>query len=179
MASAQVLALPVLTLPMAVVTESQTQWEEQELTDMLQKTNRILSQCHIKIRLDHFQVSPLSVIAMDYETFPLARKYYEQFQLPVLFLVTSVQTNQSAGLAPGADFLFISKYSRSSEYKQKRPVTYEPLAHELGHLLGNLQHLDGSSGSNLMAGYIANQSDQLTGEQCLKMRMHPHLLGAD
>ncbi len=175
----QAWALPILTLSMAVVTESQTPWNKSEITEMLQKTNQILSQCRIEIRLNGLEVSPLSVIAMDYETFPMARKYYEQFQRPVLFLVSSVQENQSAGLAPGSHFLFISKYSRSTEYKQKRAEAYEPLAHELGHLLGDLQHLDESYGPNLMAGYVTNLSNQVTEEQCLKMRTHPNLVGAN
>lgn len=164
---------------MAVITESESPWQSFEIVAMVQKTNQILSQCQIEIRLDEAVTSSVPVIEMGYEKLPFAPDYLKQLQKPLLILVSSVQGNQSAGLAPGSTYLFISKYSRSAEYKQKRSPLYEPLAHELGHMLGNLQHLDETHGYNLMAGYVSYLSDKLTPEQCLKMRAHPQLISGE
>lgn len=115
----------------------------------------------------------LGTLAMDYESIEVANQFYNDSKTPMLFLIETRQYSGSAGWAPGSNYLFISSYSLSDEYKKLRNPEYEILAHELGHMLGGLKHL--SDGQNLMAGYIANQTAQLTKEQCGSMRASVHL----
>jgi hypothetical protein len=168
--------LSPLILDVAVVLEVESQWTGQQINQMFSKANRILSVCSIQVRQSGKTVRFLGEIPMGYESVPLANFFYETLQTPVVILVNGTQYNTSAGLAPGSRFLFLSNYSRTTDYQAKRHINYEPLAHELGHMLGGLTHLNETTGPNLMSGYSDSQNDVLNHEQCLKMRNHPHLL---
>jgi hypothetical protein len=166
----------LLTLEVAVVLEQQSHWEESQISQMFSKTNKILSRCFIQVRPSQQFTHFVGQIPMGYESVPLANFFYEVLQKPVVFLVNSNQYNNSAGFAPGSRFLFLSSFSRTEEYQNKRNHQYEPLAHELGHMLGGLTHLDEAHGSNLMSGYSNSQNGNLTVEQCKKIRNHPYLI---
>ncbi len=158
---------------MAIVMESKSSWTEDDTRAMLDRANVILSQCQISLVEDPQKVIYLGTLAMDYDSIGVANEFYKQFKTPLLFLVEATQYNGSAGWAPGSKYLFISSHSRSADYQKIRNPEYEILAHELGHMLGDLRHL--SSEQNLMAAYITNQSAQLTKEQCGSMRASLHL----
>jgi hypothetical protein len=168
-------ALPQVTLDVAVVIESQSLWTEKDIDEAFQKTNKILAACGISVRPRPAWVSPFDKIIPDYESTHLANQLYDSLRMPIVFLVNGVRYNQSAGFSPGEKYLFLSIYSRNKEYKKMRAEEYEPLAHEFGHMLGNLQHLHKENVSNLMAGYISQQSSFLDNEQCVKMRAHRHI----
>lgn len=165
-------ALSPVTLEVVVMIEPQSEWNQNQILQMFTKTNKILSRCGIEIRADQNILHLPGPMAMGYESVPLANAIYATLQKPIVFLVNATQYNQSAGFAPGSRFLFVSSYSRSTEYQEKRQSSYEPLAHELGHMLGGLNHLAEPVGENLMSGYIGQQSDFLTADQCLQMRKH-------
>lgn len=169
-------ALGLLTLEVAVVLEAQTDWDRSQISHMFSKTNKILSRCSIHVRPAPQITRFLGQIPMGYESVPLANFFYDLLQKPVVLLVNSTQYNNSAGFAPGSRFLFVSSYSRTQEYQDNRDSEYEPLAHELGHMLGGLTHLNETSGANLMSGYSSSQNDFLTLEQCQKIRNHSHLI---
>ncbi len=160
-------------LPMAMVIESNSSWTTEDTSSMVERVNVILSQCQISLIESPQPVIYFGSLAMDYDSIGIANEFYKQFKRPVLFLIEATQYNGSAGWTPGSQYLFISSYSRSDDYKKIRNPDYEILAHELGHMLGGLKHL--SDGQNLMAGYIANQTAQLTKEQCGSMRASVHL----
>jgi hypothetical protein len=160
-------------LRMAVVVESGSSWTAEGTGTMVDRANIVLSQCKISLVESPQTVIYLGSLAMDYDSIGVANEFYKQFKTPLLFLVEATQYNGSAGWAPGSNYLFISSYSLSDNYQKIRNPEYEILAHELGHMLGGLQHL--SDEKNLMAGYIANQTAQLTREQCQSMRASVHL----
>jgi hypothetical protein len=167
-----------LSLEVAVVVESTSLWQPQDIEEAFTNTNKILSTCGISIRRLPTIVSEFKTIIPDYESTTLANRFYSALKTPIVFLVNGVRYNQSAGFSPGEKSLFLSIYSRHPDYKKSRSSDYEPLAHEFGHMLGNLPHL-GEDSFNLMAGYIANQSSHLTEEQCKKMRSHRNLQAVD
>jgi hypothetical protein len=164
---------PWKLLPMAVVIESRSSWTAENTNSMVQRANKILSQCHISLIESPQTVIYFGSLAMDYDSIGIANEFYLKFKTPILFLVEATQYNGSAGWAPGSKFVFVSSYSLSDDYKKLRDPDYEILAHELGHMLGGLQHL--SDEQNLMAGYIANQTAQLTKAQCNQMRSSVYL----
>ena len=161
------------TLPMNVVIESRSSWTTASVSRMVRRANNLLAQCHISVAIKLPWEMFLGTLAMDYESIEVANQFYNDSKTPMLFLIETRQYSGSAGWAPGSNYLFISSYSLSDEYKKLRNPEYEILAHELGHMLGGLKHL--SDGQNLMAGYIANQTAQLTKEQCASMRSSIHL----
>jgi hypothetical protein len=168
---------PWKLLSMAVVMESNSSWTTEDTTSMIERANKILSQCQISLIENPKTVIYFGSLAMDYDSIGIANEFYKQLKTPLLFLVEAKQYNGSAGWAPGSKYLFVSSYSRSDDYKKIRNPDYEILAHELGHMLGGLQHL--SNEQNLMAGYIANQTAQLTEAQCNEMRSSGHLNGGN
>ena len=165
--------VPWKLLPMAVVMESNSSWTSENMSSMVERANKILSQCQISLIDSPQTVIYFGSLAMDYDSIGIANDFYKQVKVPVLFLIEVTQYNGSAGWAPGGNYVFISSYSRSDDYQKIRNPNYEILAHELGHMLGGLKHLSGEQ--NLMAGYIANQTAQLTEAQCNQMRSSAHL----
>ena len=159
-------------LRMTIVMESKSSWTVDDTRAMVDRANVILSQCQISLVEGPQSVIYFGSLAMDYDSIGIANEYYKQFKTPLLFLIEATQYNGSAGWTPGNKYLFISSYSRSDDYQKIRNPDYEILAHELGHMLGNLKHL--SDGQNLMSGYIANQTARLTKEQCDNMRGSVH-----
>ncbi len=159
---------------MAVVIESKSSWTPEQVDGMVARANNILAQCEILVKLQSQIALYLGTLAMDYDSVGLANEFYAQFQKPVMFFIEGTQYNGSAGWAPGSRYLFISSYSQTQEYKDGRRAEYEILAHELGHMLGRLQHLSGGE-QNLMAGYVADQTAELTEEQCTSLRASRHL----
>ncbi len=157
------------TVNMATVVEAQSEWAPETAAVMVERANTILSRCRVSVHLQGPVIFYLGQMTMDYDSIGLANQFYQQVQKPVLFLIKNTQYNGSAGWAPGGKYLFISHYSQSEAYQKARHPEYEILAHELGHMLGGLTHLTGDE-KNLMAGYIANQSADLTQDQCLKIR---------
>lgn len=175
-AKAQAENLEPLHVELQPVIERKTLWTSQDTDDMVKKANDILDQCRISVSLSPTPIVFWGTIPIDYDFLPTANKLYDLIQIPLLFLTTQVQYNGSAGLSPGDRFVFISSESRSPEYKKKHSAAYETLAHELGHMLGGLQHLLPADGeTNLMSAYIEKQSAKLTPEQCQKMRQSPYL----
>ncbi|MCC6138160.1 MAG: hypothetical protein IT287_05980 [Bdellovibrionaceae bacterium] len=165
--------LSPLVLKVAVITEFISPWSDQEITAMFVKTNKILAQCSIYIDKEQtLKIIPLG-LPLGYESVPAANTFYQQLEVPVVLLVSRTQENGSAGFSPGSKFLFVSHYSRSQDYIEKHHPSYETLAHELGHMMGNLRHVGAES--NLMSAYIDNQSDLLTDKQCAQMRKHNQL----
>lgn len=170
------LALDFLTLEIVVVTEPVTQWSESEISSMIHKTNTILAQCSIYLIVDKILHTAPQGLFLGYESVGVSNQFYDQENRPILLLITNVDYNQSVGFTPGSRWVMLSSYSRTATYKDQRDLKYEPLAHELGHMLGNLNHLTPLEGFNLMAGYISHQSDYIHPDQCKKMRTHKDLV---
>ena len=163
---------PWKTLQLAVIVESKSTWTAETAAPMIEQANQILVQCRIALAV-HSQINIyMGTLSMDYDAIPVANDFYRQLQMPLLFLVEATQYNGSAGWAPGSNYLFVSSYALSAEYRDLRNPEYEILAHELGHMLGGLQNL--AHEQNLMAGYIANQTAALTTEQCQSLRSSEH-----
>lgn len=168
-------ALEPLQLEMVVVREHNSRWSLQDIDDTLARTNTVLQQCSIYIVKAKVIQSELVDIPLGYETSPFSLKIYNDEHMPVLLLLNGVDYKSSAGLSPGPSAVFLSYYSRSDDYIKARAADYNTLAHELGHMLGGLQHIQAQDQKNLMAGYLDRQSDHLTVEQCHKMREHKDL----
>lgn len=169
--------LPLKILPMTVLIESRSTWNKANVSRMVRRANNLLAQCQISLVIELPWEIFLGTLAMDYDSIAVANKIYSEAKTPVLFLIEARQYNGSAGWAPGSNYLFISSYSLSDEYKKLRDPEYEILAHELGHMLGGLQHL--AVEKNLMSGYVSLQSSNLTAEQCLEIRKSKHLRDAN
>lgn len=165
-----------MALSVVVVKEPVSLWTEQDVLAMVNKANKVLKQCSIYIVIEKSLSTAPQGIVLGYESAPVANPYYLLEKKPILFLISTLDYKGSVGLTPGSNSIFLSYYSRSAEYANQRHKDYEPLAHELGHMLGSLPHLTGKDGSNLMAAYIENQSAVLSFEQCQKMREHKDLV---
>lgn len=164
-----------LELDVVVVLEFNSRWSDTEIEQTFLRSNAVLSQCSIYIVKAKQMQSGLVDIPLGYETAPFSLKIYNDEKMPVLLLLNGVDYKSSAGLSPGPSAVFLSYYSRSDEYKNARAPEYDTFAHELGHMLGGLQHIEAKDQKNLMAGYLDRQSDHLTFEQCEKMRSHTDL----
>ncbi len=168
-------ASETLILEVVTVYEKDTLWRSPDVDNMFAKTNKILEQCSIyivkakEIHTEHTQIS------MGYESAPISNIYYNSENKPVVLLINGVDYKQSAGLSPGPSAVYLSVYSQSAEYRNAHSPEYDVFAHELGHMLGGLKHLVADQEKNLMAAYVARQSDYLSPEQCDSMRTHKHL----
>jgi hypothetical protein len=168
-------AFEPLQLDVVVVREQKSLWSSLDIEDTLNRTNEILSQCAIYIVKAKDIESELMGIPLGYESGALSLKIYNEEKMPVLLLLNGVDYKNSAGLSPGPTAVFLSYYSRSEEYLKVRSHEYDTLAHELGHMLGDLRHIPAVEQKNLMAGYLNRQSGFLDSEQCKKMREHKEL----
>lgn len=164
----------LLTLSVIVATPKGSLWDQKQINAAFKRANVILAACKVNVVIQEVRKDVPDEIAVDYAWTPFAANYVKDKLLPVIFLTDHSQENGSVGLAPGPKYLFLSSDSLTQEYRSIRDSNYEPLAHELGHMLGNLKHLGSESGSNLMSGYTSLVNDQLTFKQCQEIRKNSY-----
>lgn len=113
---------------------------------------------------------------------------------PVLYFVRKIK-EQTAAIAgapfyvgndsPVVNTAWFSSYLNEPSYSMIRGIlengqtqifyrdpSYDVVAHELAHILGNLPHFEGNE-QNLLSGVALLLNDYLTPEQCLKIKMSP------
>jgi len=151
-------------------------WDEQLIKKTISRAAEVYVQCGIKIKnLTYIEADP------PYDRVDISEEKNQDGALakllpissrPVVFFIRS-QIEGKTGFAWPKEFAdppiqntaFITSEVNTFEYREKREKGYSPTAHEIAHLLGNCEHIEGEE-YNILSKYFNRVSSNITDEQC-------------
>jgi|GEM_PF-3018255 hypothetical protein len=163
-------------LNVVLAAPTKSPWDRAQMSALIERTNKILSQCQIEIHVVKIQEGLPEDMSVDRRWISYANAATRGMKVPMIFLVNHSERKTGAGLTPNSKFILLSAESLTPAYKKARPKGYESLAHELGHLLGLEGHTSKEDGKNLMAASKTLLNTELTRDQCRKMKASSYLL---
>lgn len=169
-----------MQFPLSIYIVEGTGWSDQEVKGHIEVLQKIFAQC--QLRAAPLEIQKLQ-LKEEWHEFSapkdqeIASHLNLQMDRATLFFMGGRDTAQAYGdeFAEGSprNILkwtgWISRLIESPAYKARLPVGYNPVAHELGHILCNCGHVEGQR-QNLMSGEPKNLGSQLTQQQCAEMR---------
>jgi hypothetical protein len=165
------------TFPLSLVFVKNSQWTREAILAHLEKTKKIFQQCDLS-------PSPVALITVDpplgysdalgSHKAEIAAILPPQIR-PVLFFMNVNGTSESYAddFTPDSPMraltytAWMSEDVNSPSYLQQRDASYDPMAHELAHMIGNSGHVPGR---NLLAGDPAEVNGDLVKAQCAEMQ---------
>lgn len=194
---------PARTLNLTVVLLRGSGWTPEQAREHLAKTERIYAACGIRLgRSEVREADPEGPVDVDWQScgtgileqgirgrdLALAEALPPSTPRPVVFLVRSNVHNGSSAYAcprfavgsrsPLLDTAWITAKVHSRSYEEivdRVDPDYDPIAHELAHLLGNRGH-NSDSEPNLLHDDLDKRTSALLPEQCAAFSRSP-LLG--
>ncbi len=151
-------------------------WDKELLKKTLERVAEVYKQCGIKVNNPKYVETdpPYSRVDISEEKNHDAAlaKLLPSPSRPTLFFIRS-NIEGKTGFAWPKDFAdppiqntaFITAEVNTSEYKEKRQKGYSPTAHELAHIFGNCEHIEGKD-YNILSKYYDRVSSDITKAQC-------------
>lgn len=181
----------IFQVPIQVIVDEKTSWAKVgEIKAQVDKASKIFKQCNIEIgevTVRYMNVSPkinevlsdspspykapqeLMLAKQDITTtrpavFLLSKSVINTAKAFTRHAVTQLSRSTTADLSPMLHLSIISDNHRTNEVSGHVVNSYSNFAHELAHILGNLEHTE--ENDNLMANSPKIISGRLNAEQC-------------
>lgn len=193
LALAESIALPVkpgsLEVPLRAVYSSDSSWTIANITDEMNKVNRIYAQCNVQFNpliLTHLELPFQTDDAeIDEVAQLLVKERVRKRSEPVLVfsrLPTGELEFRNGHLSGGVAFAVISNKPKltnlafvfqsllTEEYKRLHRPEHSPVAHELAHVFLDSDHV---RGPNVLSRDMRQKNDQFAPYQCDMLRASP------
>ena len=167
------------SIDLSVVVFKNAGWNNLQLVaDHFQRVSDIYNKCQIKIGdISMVMVDAGTNVLSEGETEYLAKRTPAYFGRPTLYFATKVSDKHDAyawsgdvgcdGFPARCNTAWISSIVNANRYKSIRDPDYSVVAHELAHILGDYDHVEGKK--NIL-GTFEFGDDSITAEQCKKFK---------